>query len=173
MMYGRLHPLMSRTLGIISSLDLSNVATIALLQRIEEYQTYVVRDAADNIRFIDPSFGNLIRIVQPVYSVLCYEFFASLEVEKASTDFAADDYVSFRLGGVRRQCSLFEFGFRLGLYPQETNTYEFQAHLTASLDVGSSDFDVVTFWPLVGTGVFRSDAKVSNLRTLPLRMLAK
>ena len=116
MMYGRIHPLAGRHFNIIGSLNLSDDVTVALLRRVEEYLTYPVRDRHNNIIFLDPSFGNLVRLVHPVAEVLVLEFFASLEVDKRSTDFAAVDYVSFRLGGQRRQCSLFEFGRRIGLY---------------------------------------------------------
>ena len=60
--------------------------TAALLRRVEEYQSFTVCDSAGTPLFTDPSFGNLIRIVQPVVPVLVYEFFASLEVDKHSIE---------------------------------------------------------------------------------------
>ena len=97
-MYGRLHPMFNRTFGIIASLDIDNA----------------VHNGPP--LFIDPSFGNLIRTVQPVIPTICYEFFATFEMVKSSRDFAADDFLTFRLGGERRSCSLFEFGRGLRLY---------------------------------------------------------
>ena len=67
----------------------------------------------------------------------------------------------------------FEFGRRLRLYTEETMTLPFLSHLATSLDMCSPDFDPVTFWPTVGTGEYHAEVKVSSLRTLPLRILAK
>ena len=176
-MYELLAPLRDHNFCLIASLNLENQMTLDLLQLVGDYLTHTIRDAHGNILATDPSFGNLVTTSESIYPVLCYEFFASMEMDTDSTDYADDGFLSFRLGGVRRRCSLFEFGRRLSLYTAPAMTLDFQQYLVASLYVINPDFDLVTFWPTVGDvcTTRRSECLVSVLlliASLPGKVLS-
>ena len=134
MMYGCISYLCDRVHCTIASLDSQDVVTRSLLELVEDHLTYEVHDAQGTLVLTDPSFGNLVSSVESTYHLLCLEFFASMEMDIESIDYADEKFISFRVGGVRRYCSLFEFGRRLGLYPAPAaESLEFQHHLATSL----------------------------------------
>ena len=102
MMYRHISHLRNHHHCIIASLNLEDDVTRSLLELVEDYLSYVVRDAQGNVVIADPSFGNLVTTVEPVYHLLCLEFFASMEMDNESIDYADEQFISFRLGGVRR-----------------------------------------------------------------------
>ena len=91
-----------------------------------------------------------------------------------STDFASAQFISFRLGGQRRYCSLYEFGCRLGLYSTATAvSFAFQQHLSTGLVSHSDDFHAAEFWPTVAEGDYHADVVVSSIRSTAHRFLAR
>ena len=174
LMYSRISHLPGRVHCSIASLNLQDAVTRSLLELVEDHLTYEVHDAQGHLVLTDPSFGNLVSSVESTYHLLCLEFFASMEMDNESIDYADEQFISFRLGGVRRYCSLFEFGRRLGLYPAPAaESLEFQHHLATSLSTSSDDFDPVAFWPTVGEGDYHSEILVSSLRSTAHRFLAR
>ena len=174
MMYRHISYLRGCVHCTIASLDLQDAVTRSLLELVEDHLTYEVHDAQGTLVLTDPSFGNLVSSVESTYHLLCLEFFASMEMDNESIDYADEQFISFRLGGVRRYCSLFEFGRRLGLYPATAaQSLVFQHHLATSLSTSSDDFDPVAFWPTVGEGEYHSEILVSSLRSTAHRFLAR
>ncbi|KAI3526887.1 hypothetical protein L1887_06153 [Cichorium endivia] len=92
-MYGRLHIYHHRKYDVIHSLSQTCALTTALVCRVEEYLNYTVRDHRNRHPFRDPTFGDPIRLEFPISQVLVLEFFATLEVDVFSTDYASDDYI--------------------------------------------------------------------------------
>nr|GEX47431.1 hypothetical protein [Tanacetum cinerariifolium] len=67
--------------------------------------------------FSEPQLVNLFQINKPIFYELVREFFASFEFDASSCRYKAlYKDVTFRLGGVEREMSLLEFGWRVGLY---------------------------------------------------------
>ena len=107
--YRHLAPMERRLFAVIAAIDTSLPETISLLTRILEHTERVTYGAHAEVIFTDSSFGRLIQMCEPIYSVLCYEFFATVTMDRNSMDFSADGFISFRIGGVFRNCSLLEF----------------------------------------------------------------
>ena len=62
-----------------------------------------------------------IEIREPIYIERCLEFFSSLRAKQDISDEEAKTgtFMKFRLGGVERKVTLFEFGKLLGLYTEK------------------------------------------------------
>ena len=116
--YHRLSRMEDRPLGIIVSLDTSLDETQTLLGRVQEYTSRSSCDAPRDDYFADHSFTRLVRSRDQVFPLLCYEILRTVFMDLDSPDYGSDTYISFRLGGVSRSCSLLEFAHRLGLYTQ-------------------------------------------------------
>ena len=172
--YARISHLEGRVPCAVRFLDLSNGTTRALLEIVQDYLSYTVHDMFGNVAFVDHSFGQLISIAEPSYPVLNLEFFASLDVDLQATNYGHARYMSFRLGGERRYCSLYTFVHLLGLYPApQATSFAFQQHLSTGLVAHSDDFHPETFWPTIAEGNYHSEVVVSSVRSTPHRFLAR
>ncbi|GJY56254.1 hypothetical protein Tco_0455369 [Tanacetum coccineum] len=63
---------------------------------------------------------NLFQINEPIFRELVREFFASFEFDASPCRYEPlHKGVTFRLGGVEKEMSLLEFGWRVGLYSEK------------------------------------------------------
>ena len=172
--YHHLSRMEDRPFGIIVSLDTSLDETQALLSRVQEFTSHSSYDATRDDYFSDHSFTRLVRSRDQVFPVLCYEFFSTAFMDLESPDYGSDTYISFRLGGVSRSCSLLEFAHRLGLYTEtEIADPRLLPYLQSATTFSNADFDLPTFWPQVANGVYHSEVPVSSLRDPVLRFLLR
>ena len=174
LLYARVSHLQSRQPCAIRFLDLGDPILRELLGLVADYLHFRVEDPFGNLVFSDPSFGSLVSIAEPCYPVLWLEFFASYEVNPSSTDFGHARFISFRLGGERRYCSLYEFGQRLGLYsPALATSFAFQEYLRSGVVIQPQGFQPAQFWSEIADGNFGSDIVVSSIRSVTHRFLAR
>ena len=172
--YSRVAVLRDRLPCAVRFLNLADEVTNALLGLVPDYLHYRVEDPYGNLVFEDPSLGSLVSIAEPSFPVLYLEFFASLEMDPTSTDFANPRFMSFRLGGDRRFCSLYQFGERLGLYPAPlTISFAFQEYLRGGAVSRHPAFEPADFWRTIADGEFHSEVVVSSIRSVAHRFLAR
>lgn len=89
-----------------------------------------------------------VEIKEPIYMEWCLEFFSSVVVKKEITneEVMTDKFLRFRLGGVEREVTLYEFGKLLGIYSkEEMNSDHFEKLVTNGGRV-VGDFDADAFW---------------------------
>ncbi|GKE67739.1 hypothetical protein Tco_1521900 [Tanacetum coccineum] len=66
--------------------------------------------------FSGPQWVNLFQINEPIFRELVYELFASFEFDSSPCRYdLLHKGITFRLGGVEREMSLLELGWRVGL----------------------------------------------------------
>ena len=173
-LYSRVSMLRNRQPCAVRFLDLGDPILRELLGLVGDYLHYRVEDPFGNLVFSDPSLGSLVSIAEPSFPVLWLEFFASYEVNPSSTDFGNARYITFRLGGERRYCSLYDFGERLGLYsPALATSFAFQEYLRSGAVIQPQGFQPAAFWSEIADGDFNSEVVVSSIRSVTHRFLAR
>ncbi len=173
-LYSQASQLQGRQPCAVRFLDFGDHLVSGLVDLVSGYLHHEVMDPAGNLTFTDHSLRSLASIAEPSYPVLWLEFFASFQFDPTSRDFGNPRYITFRLGGERRFCSLYEFGMRLGLYTYPFSiSSAFQEHLREGLVISSDDYNVVEFWGTIADGIFDGDAVASSIRSVAHRFLAR
>ncbi|GJZ67412.1 hypothetical protein Tco_0630652 [Tanacetum coccineum] len=76
-------------------------------------------DSINTDPFSRPQWANLFQINEPIFRELVHELFASFEFDAIPCRYdPLHKGVTFRLGGVEKEMSLLEFGWRVGLYSE-------------------------------------------------------
>ena len=164
----------NRPFATISSLDTDLEETQALLSLVQKYTSPFLYDASHDDYFSDHGLTRLVRSRDHIFLLLCYEFLSTAYMDLESPDFSSDTYISFRLGGVSRSCSLLEFAHRLGLYTEtEIADPRLLPYLQSATTFSNADFDLPSFWPQVANGVYHSEVPVSSLRDPDFRFLLR
>ena len=121
--------------------------------------------------FTGPQWEQLFRICEPVHEELVRELYATFHFEAAEAQGEVGrTRIHFRLGGVRRTCSVMEFGWRLGLYDQHATTRaEFMERLQHGL-TERDDLACAAFWPEIGEGDYTPTTGASQIRDPRIRL---
>ena len=155
--YHHLSRMENRPFATISSLDTDLEETQALLSRVQKYTSPFLYDASRDDYFADHGLTRLVRSHDQIFPLLCYEFLITTYMDLESPDFSSDTYISFRLGGISRSCSLLEFAHRLGLYTEtEIADPRLLPYLQSATTFSNADFYLPSFWPQVANGVYHS-----------------
>ncbi|GJU45948.1 hypothetical protein Tco_1203214 [Tanacetum coccineum] len=114
--------------------------------------------------FSGPQWVNLFQINKPIFRELVREFFASFEFDASPCRYdPLHKGVTFRLGGVEREMSLLEFGWRVGLYNEgEPRDVATLSGLRGAETVNST-YLTHLFWPSIGDDGFNVGTQKQNL----------
>lgn len=116
-----------------------------MISELQRFWTKVY--VGNDFYFTCHGWRNLFELQEPVYQELSVEFFATVSFEERTVDFDYGRELVFRLGGVYRECSLLEFGWRMWLYTElETQSQLFVPFLLGCVrDFTHINLDV-QFW---------------------------
>lgn len=168
----RLAHLTLKEIEVTPSLDWDVANDIGLVASIGQYLTQRYRGKSGEVLFTCHAWSNLFHIQEPVYRELVLEFFSTVKFNHKSTDYNDRTVFTFRLGGVSRQCSIQELGWRVGLYSRlETKNIHFLPFLQDSLRSTPDDFNAAEFWASIANGVYDPHAVESSLRSPIHRLL--
>ncbi|GJY29308.1 hypothetical protein Tco_0405075 [Tanacetum coccineum] len=105
--------------------------------------------------FSGPQWVNLFQINEPIFRELVRVFFASFKFDATPCRYEPlHKGVTFRLGGVEREMSLLELGWRVGLYSErESRDVATLSSLRGAKTVNSTRLTHL-FWPSIGDGGF-------------------
>ena len=96
----------------------------------------------------------LFKIQEPIFTELCWEFFATISFPGGS-EYYNPNAITFCLAGELRQCSIAELAWRVGLYDQNVimsedfETYLEQCHKNLPEEVVTS-----TWWNSIANRVY-------------------
>nr|GEU73110.1 retrotransposon Orf1 [Tanacetum cinerariifolium] len=122
--------------------------------------------------FSGPQWVNLFKINKPIFRVLVRELSASFKFNATPCRYEPlHKGVTFRLGGMEREMSLLEFGWRVGLY------FEGESRDVATL-YGLRNAETVnatrlthSFWPSIDDGMFNvGNTKAQSLRNPRIKL---
>ncbi|GJV78039.1 hypothetical protein Tco_1509623 [Tanacetum coccineum] len=123
-------------------------------------------DSINTDPFSRPQGANLFQINEPIFHELVREFFASFEFDTTPCRYEPlHKGVIFRLGGVEREMSLLEFGWRISLYfERESRDVATLSGLRNAETVNSTRL-THSFWPSIGGGMFNvGNTKAQSIR---------
>ncbi|GJS15076.1 hypothetical protein Tco_0409548 [Tanacetum coccineum] len=119
-----------------------------------------------------PQWVNLFQINEPILRELVREFFASFEFDATPCTYESlYKGVIFRLGGVEREMSLLELGWRVGLYSEgESKDVVTLSGLRGAETVNSTHLTHL-FWPSIGDGGFNvGNTKAKSIRNPRIKL---
>ncbi|GJR41327.1 hypothetical protein Tco_1217011 [Tanacetum coccineum] len=122
--------------------------------------------------FSGPQWVNLFQINEPIFRELVREFFASFEFDASPCRYEPlHKGVTFRLGGVKREMSLLELGWRVGLYSKrESRDVATLSGLRGAETVNSTHLTHL-FWPSIGDGRFNvGNTKAKSIRNPRIKL---
>ncbi|GKE67926.1 hypothetical protein Tco_1522087, partial [Tanacetum coccineum] len=114
--------------------------------------------------FSRPQWVNLFQINEPILRELVHEFFASFEFDDTHCRYdPLHKGVTFRLGGVEREMSLLEFGWRVGLYSKGGSRDV--ATLSGLRNAKTVNVTRLThsFWPSISDGMKETTNRVTEI----------
>ncbi|GJU28644.1 hypothetical protein Tco_1167265 [Tanacetum coccineum] len=129
-------------------------------------------DSINTYPFSRPQWVNFFQINEPVFCELVREFFASFEFDSSPCRYdPLYKGVTFRLGGVEKEMSLLELGWRVGLYSEwESREVATLCKLRGSLMVNSSYLNHL-FWPSIGDDGYNvGNTKAKSIRNPRIRL---
>ncbi|GJV97489.1 hypothetical protein Tco_1549066 [Tanacetum coccineum] len=116
--------------------------------------------------FFGPQWVNLFQTNENVYRELVREFFASFEFDASPCRYDPNHLgVRFRLGGEKKEISLLELGWRIGLYSErQSRESATLSGLKKTVIVKANHF-LLGFWPTIGDDGFNvGNTKVAAIR---------
>nr|GEX35884.1 putative retrotransposon Orf1 [Tanacetum cinerariifolium] len=122
--------------------------------------------------FFGPQWINLFQINEPIFRELVCEFFASFEFDATPCRYEPlHKGVTFRLGGVEREMSLLELGWRVGLYfERESRNPMTLSGLKGAETVNSTRLTHL-FWPIIGDGGYNvGNTKAKSIRNSRIKL---
>ncbi|GKA98007.1 hypothetical protein Tco_0825901 [Tanacetum coccineum] len=121
---------------------------------------------------LDYNGSTFLQINEPIFRELVREFFASFEFDATSCRYEPlHKGVTFRLGGVEREMSLLELGWRVGLYSEgESRDVATLSGLRRAETVNSTRLTHL-FWPSIGDGGFNvGNTKAKSIRNPRMKL---
>ncbi|GKC22316.1 hypothetical protein Tco_1024466 [Tanacetum coccineum] len=122
--------------------------------------------------FFGPQLVNLFQINEPIFQKLVREFFASFEFD--ATPYRYEPLpkgVTFRLGGVEREMSLLEFGWRVGLYSEGESRDVATLSGLRNTEMVNATRLTHSFWPSIGDGMFNvGNKKAQSIRNPRIKL---
>ncbi|KAI3739204.1 hypothetical protein L2E82_29603 [Cichorium intybus] len=142
---------------------------------MEHLQDWLVQGGYEEGALTDTcqALENAFNMTEPVYREIILQLLSSYHFEKADTRMDSPDTVQFRLGNHNRNCSLREFGHRIGLYTEEeSETPAFRTfHRWASCTMSDS-FSPGDFWSMISSARYHENTIRESYMHLPAhRML--
>ncbi|GJZ40765.1 hypothetical protein Tco_0587651, partial [Tanacetum coccineum] len=122
--------------------------------------------------FSGPQWVKLFQINEPIFRELVREFFASFEFDASPCRYEPlHKGVTFRLGGVEREMSLLELGWRVGLYSKGESRDV--ATLSGLREAETVNYTRLThlFWPSIGDGRYNvGNTKAKSIRNPRIKL---
>ncbi|GJT31853.1 hypothetical protein Tco_0922272 [Tanacetum coccineum] len=116
--------------------------------------------------FFGPQWVNLFQINEPIFRKLVRKLFASFEFNASPYRYKPlHKGVTFRLGGVEREMSLLELGWRVGLYSEKESRDVATLSGLRGAEIVNSTHMTHLFWPSIGDDRFN----VGNKKTKSIR----
>ncbi|GJY01830.1 hypothetical protein Tco_0359982 [Tanacetum coccineum] len=129
-------------------------------------------DFINTDHFSGPQWANLFQINKPIFRELAREFFASFEFDATPCRYdPLHKGVAFRLGGVEREMSLLDFGWRVGLYSErESRDVATLSGLRNAETVNSTRLTHM-FLPTIGDGGYNvGNTKAKSIRNPRIKL---
>ncbi|KAI3767980.1 hypothetical protein L2E82_18409 [Cichorium intybus] len=88
---------------------------------MDHLQDWLVQGGYENgeLTYTCRAIENVVHKEEPIYREALLQFLASYHFDNQPLGMDTEEMVQFRLGNHNRSCSLWEFGYRIGLYTQE------------------------------------------------------
>lgn len=139
--------LMGQKFEFAHFLDWGVAEEFGLTARFGDVQTRRFHDNVGNLLFTCHGWNRLFAMQETVYMELCWEFFATVQFNKDSTNYDDQSVFSFRLGGIYRRCSIIDLARRLGLYTVEEIAGEhFRPYLQSCIVGKPHEYNQDEFW---------------------------
>ena len=125
---------------------------------------YIIRSyTRHQATFVDYGWQRLFDISDDTYLELTVEFLTTLKFSLADRSIT-DECLSFRLGGIRRRCTLMEFAARVGIYTEEeVNSPEFISFFQRAHCQAPAEFNAAGLWSELTRPVQRYNASVATV----------
>ncbi|GJV04084.1 hypothetical protein Tco_1337653 [Tanacetum coccineum] len=129
-------------------------------------------DSVTTDTFSGPQWVNLFQINEPIFCELVREFFASFEFDATPCRYEPlHKGVTFRLGGVEREMSLLELGWRVGLYSERESRNPATLSGLRGAEMVNSTRLTHLFWPIIGDGGYNvGNTKAKSIRNLSIKL---
>ncbi|GJT33621.1 hypothetical protein Tco_0924040, partial [Tanacetum coccineum] len=122
--------------------------------------------------FSGPQWVNLFQTNEPIFRELVHEFFASFEFDATPCRYEPlHKGVTFRLGGLEREMSLLELGWRVGLYSErESRNPATLSGLRGAKTINSTRLTHL-FWPIIVDGGYNmGNTKAKSIRNPRIKL---
>nr|GEW34510.1 hypothetical protein [Tanacetum cinerariifolium] len=107
---------------------------------------------------------NLFQINEPIFRELVRTFFASFEFDATLCRYEPlHKGVTFRLGGVEREMSLLEFGWRVGLYSERESRDAATLSGLRNVETVNAARLTHSIWPNIGDGMKETTNRISEI----------
>ncbi|GKE11899.1 hypothetical protein Tco_1415450 [Tanacetum coccineum] len=129
-------------------------------------------DSVTTDTFSGPQWVNLFQINKPIFRELVREFFASFVSDATPCRYEPlHKGVTFRLGGVEREMSLIELGWRVGLYSERESRNPMTLSGLRGAETINSTRLTHFFWPIIGDGGYNvRNTKFKSIRNLSIKL---
>ncbi|GKB89830.1 hypothetical protein Tco_0962102 [Tanacetum coccineum] len=156
--------------NVLNTLGCGNAIEDMLEVRVNEM-------GSDEVLFTSEAWKHAFDINEPIYTELCYEFYATFKFDEAVTDdeLMTKKAIKFRLCGKSYAMSILDFTKRLGLYTgAEIQEYGFETYFIGGLR-NDDDFSVDQYWLNISSEetLTLSRSSVKTIRKHVLRVLYK
>ncbi|KAI3740491.1 hypothetical protein L2E82_30940 [Cichorium intybus] len=161
---GELAKIHKKDIHVPPCLDWEYAATIGLHHRMAPFTTKIHGATG----FTCHAWDRLFHFHEPIFRELTLEFLSTVQFEqyKELSDRTA---LSFRLGGVSRECSVMELGLRLGLYTREEIALPiFSTFFEACLRIPPAEFRVADVWGTLANEAYDSHTAVESMLRSPV-----
>ncbi|GJX90374.1 hypothetical protein Tco_0343700 [Tanacetum coccineum] len=130
-------------------------------------------DSINTDTFSGPQWANLFQINEPIFCELTYKFIASFEFDATPCRYEPlHKGVTFRLGGVERENSLLELGWRIGSYSERESRDVAILSGLRNAETVNATYLTHSFWPSISDGGYDvRNTKAKSIRN-PRIMLA-
>lgn len=161
---GELARIHKKDVHVPPSLDWEYAATIRLHHRLAPFTTKI--HAATG--FTCHAWDTLFHFQEPIFREITLEFLSTVQFEQYR-DLSDRTAISFRLGGVSRECSVMELGIRLGLYTrEETASPMFSTFFEACHRIPPEEFRLADVWGMLANEAYDSHTAVESMLRSPV-----
>ncbi|KAI3700070.1 hypothetical protein L2E82_44685 [Cichorium intybus] len=137
---------------------------------MDHLQDWLVQGGYDNGELIYTcrAIENAVHMEEPIYREVLLQFLASYHFDNQPLGMDTEEMTQFRLGNHSRSCSLWEFGYHIGLYTEE----ELKApgfdtfHRRANYDADDS-FSPADYWSTISSTRYHENTVCEGLMHLP------
>lgn len=161
---GELAKIHKKDIHVPPCLDWEYAATIGLHHRMAPFTTKIHGATG----FTCHVWDRLFHFQEPIFKELTLEFLSTVQFEQYR-ELSDRTALSFRLGGVSRECSVMELGLRLGLYTREEIVLPiFSTFFEACLRIPPAEFRVADVWGALANEAYDSHTAVESMLRSPV-----